>query len=112
MRPGEWAPAISAALGATEYINPDGGRALFDVADFARRGIRLTFAQPRAFTYPTPGAGFVPDLSVLDALLWNPPEVVGAAARACMTVDAGGLAPWVLSPDVPAPGCSVVSPAR
>ena len=92
MGPGEWAPAICAALGATEYVNPAGGRALFDPADFARRGIRLTFSQPRTFAYPTPGASFVPDLSILDALLWNPPEVVGAAARACVTVDAGEVA--------------------
>ena len=86
MGPGDWAPAICAALGATGYVNPAGGRALFDPAEFARRGIGLHFAQPRPFTYPTPGAAFVPDLSILDALLWNPPEVVGNAARACAGV--------------------------
>lgn len=87
MAPGGWAPAICAALGATSYVNPAGGRALFDPADFARHGIALQFAEARPFTYATPGAAFVPDLSILDALLWNPPGAVLAAVQGgvCVT---------------------------
>jgi len=86
MAPGGWAPAICAALGASCYVNPAGGRALFDPADFARHGIALHFAEALPFTYATPGAAFVPDLSILDVLLWNPPDAVLAAVRTGLRV--------------------------
>ena len=35
--------AICEKLGATTYVNPPGGRAIYDPADFARRGIKLEF---------------------------------------------------------------------
>lgn len=81
MAPGGWAPAICGALGATSYLNPAGGRALFDPAEFARHGTTLRFAEARPFIYAAPGAAFVPDLSILDVLLWNPPGAVLAAVR-------------------------------
>ncbi|MGI4944067.1 MAG: WbqC family protein, partial [Janthinobacterium lividum] len=61
-------------------------QALFDAADFARHGVALHFAETRPFAYPTPGAGFVPDLSILDVLLWNTPEQVLAAVRGCVSI--------------------------
>ena len=79
--PGEWAPEIAAALGAGEYINPVGGRALFDPARFSRLGVSLRFLQSHTLTYATPGFAFVPNLSILDVLMWTPPEAVLAAVR-------------------------------
>ena len=35
--------AICEKLGATTYVNPPGGRAIYDPADFARRGVTLEF---------------------------------------------------------------------
>jgi len=85
--PGGWAPAICTALGAASYVNPAGGRALFDPADFARHGVALHFAEARPFAYTTPGSGFVPDLSILDVLLWNTPGQVLAAVRGCVSIN-------------------------
>ena len=46
----------------------------------------LPFAEALPLAYPTPGAGFVPDLSILDVLLWNTPEQVLAAVRGCVSI--------------------------
>jgi hypothetical protein len=74
--PGDWAPAICARLGAKGYVNPAGGRALFDPAAFARQDIALHFAETEPMRYDTGRFAFEPDLSILDVLMWNPPERV------------------------------------
>ncbi|RME42333.1 MAG: hypothetical protein D6796_14555 [Caldilineae bacterium] len=76
--PGDWALRISAALGAEEYINPPGGAPLFDAAAFARHGIRLTIRTFPPFEYSCGRYAFIPNLSVIDALMWNPPEAIKA----------------------------------
>lgn len=70
--PGEWALHVAKAAGATEYRNPSGGRALFDPALYARHGITLSFHEHRPRTYATGSFAFVPDLSVIDWMMWNP----------------------------------------
>ena len=79
--PGEWAPEICRMMGATDYINPKGGRAIFDPADFTCRGISLHFLQAKDFIYSTKPYKFELNLSILDVLMWNPPNVVTAAIR-------------------------------
>lgn len=74
--PGRWALEISAALGATTYLNPPGGRELFDPAAFAARGITLEFTELPQFEYDCKPYGFVPHLSILDVLMWCTPERV------------------------------------
>lgn len=74
--PGGWAPAISQQLGASFYLNPPGGRDLFDPQDFARNGIQLGFMQFDEFRYDTVPYTFEPGLSVLDVLMWNSPQKV------------------------------------
>jgi hypothetical protein len=76
--PGDWALEISRALHAEEYVNPPGGAALFDQERFAASGIKLTIRQMPAFEYACPGYSFVPNLSILDVLMWNPVEAVKA----------------------------------
>jgi len=78
---GEWAPWISAKLAADVYINPIGGRALFDPADFRRQGIDLCFLDFSPFVYATPGYNFESGLSILDVLMWNSPEAVAQTIR-------------------------------
>ncbi len=68
--PGEWALFIAKEMGATEYRNPAGGRDLFDPSQFAAHDIHLSFHQPLNARYPTPGFEFVPDLSIIDVLMW------------------------------------------
>lgn len=62
---------ICEKLGATEYINLPGGMALYDRERFARRNIRLSFIQPRPVAYNQSGRDFVPNLSIIDAMMFN-----------------------------------------
>ena len=77
--PGDWAREICAQLGASTYVNPAGGRALFDPATFARSGIELQFLGAEPFPYSTGRFVFEPNLSILDVLMWNKPQAVRAA---------------------------------
>jgi len=74
--PGDWALRISEALGASEYINPPGGEALFDKARFEAAGIKLTIQRFENMSYPCAPYSFEPALSIIDVLMWNSPEAV------------------------------------
>lgn len=59
------------ALGATHYLNLPGGRDLYDRGAFAGEGIELRFVQPRHVAYPQLGGEFVPNLSIIDVMMFN-----------------------------------------
>lgn len=61
-------------LGADTYINAIGGRALYHQEDFAPEGIQLKFLKTRILPYPQFGGPFHENLSVLDAIMFNPRE--------------------------------------
>jgi hypothetical protein len=73
---GDWALRISEALGATEYVNPPGGEALFDPAEFEAAGVRLTIQRFENMTYSCDGYDFEPALSIIDVLMWNSPAAI------------------------------------
>lgn len=66
--------AICEELGATHYINMLGGKTLYDKKLFAERGLDLTFIQPNAVSYCQFGNEFVPNLSIIDVLMFNDRE--------------------------------------
>jgi len=69
-QPGDWALHTAAHLGASEYLNPPGGRGLFDVSAFRDAGIHLTFLDHKLPPYQQ-RAEFVQGLSIIDVLMWN-----------------------------------------
>jgi hypothetical protein len=79
--PGEWALRICESLGAKSYVNPPGGRDIFDVQQFAGSEIELRFLQPALPPYDQRRATFVPGLSLIDALMWNSRQHVLAMVR-------------------------------
>jgi len=79
--PGDWAPFICNALGATEYVNPVGGKDLFDVSKFSDIGVKLLLAEFSEFQYSTDPYVYEPNLSILDAMMWNAPEEIVAALQ-------------------------------
>lgn len=66
---------------ATRYVNAIGGTDLYDERTFATAGIELRFLKSREITYPQFGAPFVPWLSILDVLMFNPLETIRAFLR-------------------------------
>jgi len=67
--------AICQALGATGYINPVGGKELYDPATFDTAGIELLFHNfvPLDYLVTDKKRSYVPYLSVIDFLMWVDP---------------------------------------
>lgn len=66
--------AICKELGARHYINAPGGKAMYDQQLFSAHGLRLSFIHPRAVAYPQFGKEFVPNLSIIDVMMFNSQE--------------------------------------
>ncbi len=73
--------AICEAVGATVYVNAIGGLQLYSRDGFRERGIALKFIRSRPFEYAQLGNGFVPWLSIVDVLMFNPLDVVRGVIR-------------------------------
>lgn len=77
--------------GATTYVNPPGGRELYDEAVFSKAGIELKFLQfePESLHLRYSGSeGAV--LSILDLMMLNSADALKHAAAAYRLVPAGG----------------------
>lgn len=62
------------AMGAETYINPIGGVSLYNYDRFRENGIRLRFLKANPIQYEQFGTTFVPSLSILDVMMFNPPD--------------------------------------
>ena len=58
-------------LGGNEYINSIGGMELYDFQEFRENGIELTFLKSDDIIYPQFGKEFVPNLSIIDVMMFN-----------------------------------------
>ena len=63
--------ALCDAVGACTYINAIGGIGLYSPQKFKSRGIELRFMQTKHREYPQFGNGFVPNLSIVDVMMFN-----------------------------------------
>lgn len=63
--------AICAELGAAHYINALGGKELYNHEDFALRGLQLSFIQQCPVGYIQVGNSFMPNLSIIDVMMFN-----------------------------------------
>jgi hypothetical protein len=68
--------SICKRLNATTYINPIGGIELYAKEDFISQGIALEFFKTNNVNYSQFKNDFVPFLSILDVLMFNPREIV------------------------------------
>ena len=76
-------------MGATNYINPASGQDIINPAEFSRRGISLHFAQAAEFVYDTARYQYESNLSIIDVLMWNSPEVVIKAVSNSVIIENG-----------------------
>jgi hypothetical protein len=56
------------------YINPIGGLTLYNKADFKEQGIDLFFIKSKSISYQQYNNDFVPNLSIIDVLMFNAPS--------------------------------------
>ena len=75
--------ALCRAEGAATYVNPAGGRAMYDAADFAADGLNLRFCTMQPLQYAQAAPAFVPNLSMLDVLMHCPKPQVLQLLDAC-----------------------------
>ena len=67
---------INEILGADTYYNSIGGYELYDKDEFAQHGIKLFFLKMKGIEYPQFSNEFVPNLSIVDVLMFNDIEIV------------------------------------
>ncbi len=68
--------AICKELGATEYYNAIGGKELYSFDDFSAEGIELRFVRTNAIVYKQFDNEFIPNLSIVDVMMFNPKESI------------------------------------
>lgn len=69
--PGQWALRISQVLGADEYLNPAGGRSIFNKDEFYSSNIKLGFLSTNLNVYAQKRLNFVAGLSIIDVMMFN-----------------------------------------
>lgn len=75
--------AMCEAVGATTYINAIGGMGLYSKEAFLARGVELKFIKSKPFEYAQFGAEFVPWLSIVDVMMFNPLPVIQGQLFQC-----------------------------
>jgi hypothetical protein len=73
--------ALCTTLGAGTYVNAIGGVDLYARDIFREKGIELKFIKSKPFEYVQFGATFVPWLSIIDIMMFNPVDTV----RTCIS---------------------------
>jgi hypothetical protein len=68
--------AMCEAVGASTYVNAIGGVELYAREMFREKGIDLKFVHSRPFEYPQFGDEFVPWLSIIDVMMFNPLDTI------------------------------------
>ena len=68
--------AICKALGGDVYINPIGGVELYDRKEFSQNCIGLKFLRTKELEYEQFDAPFIPDLSMIDVMMFNNVEQI------------------------------------
>lgn len=63
--------AICKELGAKQYINVPGGKALYDHGSFVEQEIQLSFLEPVTRPYEQNSQAFIPNLSIIDVMMFN-----------------------------------------
>lgn len=73
---------VCRVLGGNEYINAISGTELYDFEEFRENGIELAFLKSDNITYPQFGGEFVPNLSIIDVMMFNSvPEIQDMLTR-------------------------------
>lgn len=67
---------ICQILGGDHYINPIGGTELYSKEIFMKCGIKLNFIKMNELVYPQGKGDFIPNLSMIDVLMWNDKESI------------------------------------
>ncbi|MBL7214322.1 MAG: WbqC family protein [Phycisphaerae bacterium] len=68
--------AIVKKLNGNHYVNPIGGIDLYNPTDFQKKGVKLQFLQSEIKPYKQFGNHFIPNLSIIDVMMFNSKQEV------------------------------------
>jgi hypothetical protein len=68
--------ALCEAVGASTYLNAIGGMPLYSKEMFLEKGVNLKFIKSKPFEYAQLGDVFIPWLSIIDVMMFNPLDVI------------------------------------
>ena len=66
--------ALCKARNTTIYINPIGGMELYKKEEFKNKGVELKFIKSNPIIYPQFNNEFIPNLSIIDVMMFNSKE--------------------------------------
>jgi len=75
--------ALCHALSASTYVNAIGGMVLYSKETFREKGIEVKFIKSKPFEYPQFGNDFMPWLSIIDVMMFNPLDTI----RTCISTN-------------------------
>lgn len=75
--------ALCKAVGANTYVNAIGGMDLYSKETFREKGIELKFIKSMPFVYPQFVDEFIPWLSIIDVMMFNPLDTI----RTCLSIN-------------------------
>jgi len=67
---------ITKELSATDYLNLIGGKELYNKTNFLETGINVHFLKVKDITYKQYKNSFVPNLSIIDVMMFNDKETI------------------------------------
>jgi hypothetical protein len=68
--------ALCSAVGASTYVNAIGGMELYSKESFREKDIDLKFIQSKSYEYSQSCDVFVPWLSIIDVMMFNPLDTI------------------------------------
>jgi len=74
---------ICKKLGADEYINAIGGQELYSLEKFNSQGIQIKFLRTQEIQYKQFKYDYVPNLSIIDIMMFNSKEDIELILRQC-----------------------------
>ena len=87
--PGQWAPNIARLLEAESYVNPIGGKGIFECSNFSEFEIALFFLEHDELVHECNGYTFEPSLSIIDSMMWMPAKELSEAIHTSYQLVAG-----------------------
>jgi hypothetical protein len=75
--------ALCEAVGSKTYVNAIGGTELYSKETFREKGVELKFIKSKPFEYAQFGDAFVPWLSIIDVMMFNPLDTI----RTCISTN-------------------------
>ena len=73
-------------LGATTYVNSIGGQSLYCKEAFADERLALHFLKVGDISYQQFNSVFVPNLSIIDVMMFNSPQEIGDLLNTCTLI--------------------------